>query len=247
MLKIVLPLVGYCHPLDTTVTGPTPLAPEHSTLLVSTLVHHLHPSESRRLIVVARRDDRHPSLLAAIERTAGCAIVGIDETSYGTTGALLGARHLLDGDDPLVVAACDQWIDIDPDACVAHMNEAGGDGLILTMPSDDPGATILRQDTRGWATRLVDHQGPSANAVAGPCVFRRGRDFLRAAEALVDDAGPAGCPGSVASVYSVLIEEGARIAVWRAHHESSTAYDLRNASDLQRLRAIAHARRTIAA
>lgn len=248
MFKIVLPVIG-CHSTrDTGATGPESPNGGDRVSLVDTLIHHLGPVAAQRLIVVARRVDLHVPLLATPQGSAaGCTTIGVDDTPHGTIGALLGARHLLDGDEALVVAPRDRWIDVDAAACVARMHEASGDGLILTMPSKDPGATVVRRDARDWVTRVVQPHGPSDEAVFGVCVFRRGRDFVRAAEAQLADASQAMPLSSVTSVYEALIEEGARIAAWPLNPETIATYDLRHQPDLDRLRAATHARRAIAA
>src|SRR5690606_11423332 len=116
---------------------------------------------------------------------------------------------MIDNDDPLMVANCDQYIDAGIDAYLAAQGDA--DGLIMTMWADDPKWSVVRRDAAGRVVQVVEKEVVSNEATVGIYNFRRGRDFVRAAEAMIAAGQRVNGEFYVAPVYDRLIVEGARI------------------------------------
>ena len=146
-----------------------------------------------------------------LERAApGCRIVPVDQVTEGAACTVLLARDCIDSDDPLMLANSDQWVDIEIDDYLASMDAADADGLIMTMKAHDPKWSFVGLDAAGWVTRVVEKQVISDEATVGIYNFRRGRDFVCAADQMIAKDLRVNDEFYVAPVYNELI--GARSA-----------------------------------
>ena len=98
---------------------------------------------------------------------------------------MLLARDFIDNDDALMLANSDQWVDIDIDHYLAAMDRQHADGLIMTMKADDPKWSFVGLDRANLVTRVVEKEVISDEATVGIYNFRRGGDFVRAADPMI--------------------------------------------------------------
>jgi dTDP-glucose pyrophosphorylase len=160
---------------------------------------------------------------------------------------VLLARDLIDTDEPLMIANSDQWVDVNINDYLATMTRQGADGLIMTMGADDPKWSFVGLDSRGFVTRIAEKQVISNEATVGIYNFRRGRDFVRAADAMIEQDLRVKGEFYVAPVYNELIEEGARVVVHNVGREGAGMYGLGLPEDLERFLASPVSHRAIAA
>ena len=119
--------------------------------------------------------------------------VVVDRLTEGQASTCLLARDLIANDTPLLIAACDNGMDLDPARFAEAAKQA--DALVFTFRDNE--AVLARPQAYGWMrtegdcvtgtsikvpisrTPMRDH------AVVGTFWFRRGRDFVAAAEAMI--------------------------------------------------------------
>jgi dTDP-glucose pyrophosphorylase len=147
---------------------------------------------------------------------------------------VLLARELIDTDDPLMLANSDQWVDVDIDRYLDGMERQRADGLIMTMTASDPKWSFVGLDQAGMATRVVEKEVISDEATVGIYNFRRGRDFVRAADGMIARNLRVNGEFYVAPVYNELIGEGARVAIHNVGREGAGMYGLGVPADLER-------------
>jgi len=250
MLNIVLPIAGRGRRFaDAGFTLPKPLIPVHGMPMIETVIHNVRPREPHRIIVVALREHlEYAGLIPILLRSApGCEIVPVEKVTDGAACTVLLARDLIDTDEPLMIANSDQWVDVDINDYLAAMTRQDADGLIMTMAADDPKWSFVGLDCRGFVTRVVEKQVISNEATVGVYNFRRGRDFVRAADAMVAQDLRVKGEFYVAPVYNELIEEGARVVVRNVGREGAGMYGLGLPEDLERFLASPVSQRAIAA
>ncbi|MGE0813469.1 MAG: glycosyltransferase family 2 protein [Vicinamibacterales bacterium] len=237
MLNIVLPIAGRGSRFsDAGYRLPKPLIPVHGIPMIEAVVRNVRPRSPHRFIVIALRAHLdHLGMRDAIERAApGAVVVPVDAVTEGAACTVLLAREHIDSDAPLMLANSDQWVDVDIDEYLAAMEGARADGLIMTMSADDPKWSFVGLTEDGFVTRVVEKEVISREATVGIYNFRRGADFVRAAEAMIARNLRVNGEFYVAPVYNELIAEGARIAVHNVGREGAGMYGLGIPSDLER-------------
>jgi len=236
MLNIVLPIAGRGSRFAVAgYTQPKPLIPIHGIPMIAAVVRNVRPRCPHRFIFVALAEHlERAGMREALSLAApGAVIVPVDRITDGAACTVLLARQYINSDDPLMLANSDQWVDIDIDDYLASMDRQRADGLIMTMRADDPKWSFVGLDGRRLVTRVVEKEVISNEATVGIYNFRRGSDFVRAAEQMIAKNLRVNNEFYVAPVYNELIAEGTRVAIYNVGHEGAGMYGLGIPSDLE--------------
>ncbi len=249
VLNIVLPIAGRGSRFTSAgYTLPKPLIPIHGAPMIAAVVRNIRPRGPHRFIFVALREhlDHQGMEEALLDAAPGCAIVPVDRVTEGAACTVLLARDLIDSNDPLMLANSDQWVDADIDAYLATMDRPRADGLIMTMTATDPKWSFVGLSTDRLVTRVAEKEVISNEATVGIYNFRRGSDFVSAADRMIAKNLRVNNEFYVAPTYNELIGDGARIAIFNVGGEGAGMYGLGIPSDLDRFLADSISRRAVA-
>jgi NDP-sugar pyrophosphorylase family protein len=236
MLNIVLPIAGRGSRFATAgYAQPKPLIPVHGEPMIAAVVRNVRPTRPHRFIFVALAEHlEHGGMRTALTVAApGCLIVPVERVTEGAACTVLLAREHIDTSDPLMLANSDQWVDLDIDDYLSTIERQRADGLIMTMKADDPKWSFVGLDRSNLVTRVVEKEVISHEATVGIYNFRRGSDFVRAADRMIARNLRVNNEFYVAPVYNELIEDGARIAIYNVGREGAGMYGLGIPSDLE--------------
>ncbi|HEU5006860.1 MAG TPA: glycosyltransferase family 2 protein [Jatrophihabitantaceae bacterium] len=216
ILQIVIPMAG--RGTRFTSAGyeqPKPLIDVVGKPMIERVIENLTPRRRHRFVFIVQRDhlDRHGIGELLARETESSVIVPLDAITAGAACTVLEARAELDPDQPLMIANCDQWLDIDIDDYLAASDFPGTDGLIMTMPASDPKWSYVGLDSQGLVTRVVEKQVISDHATVGVYNFAATRLFLDAADQMIAADKRVNGEFYVAPVYNELIAGGAAIGV----------------------------------
>ncbi len=236
MLNIVMPMAGRGKRFaEVGYEKPKPLIPIHGRPMTQVVIENLRPSRPHRFIFLILREhadafgfDRH-----LLSWAPGSEIVYVDSVTQGAACTVLLARDLIDNDDELMTANCDQWVDVPIDDYLDHMDRERADGMIMTMWSDDPKWSFVKFDPQGSIVEVVEKKLVSNEATVGIYNFRKGRDFVRAADAMIAEDFRVNGEFYVAPAYNWLIAEGQRLIVHNVGKEYAGMYGLGIPSDLE--------------
>ena len=236
MLNIVVPMAGRGSRFsEVGYTVPKPAIPIRGMPMIELVARSLRPARAHQLIFLVLKEhveqfgfDR---LLHRVDPSA--RIVTVDGVTEGAACTVLLARAAIDNDDPLMVANSDQWVDMNIDEYLSALDSSGADGLIMTMTADDPKWSYVGLDSRGRANRVVEKQVISPEATVGIYNFRRGRDFVWAADEMIRRNRRVNNEFYVAPVYNEMIALGARIDVYSVGLVSERMWGLGTPADLE--------------
>lgn len=235
MLNIVIPMAGAgSRFVKAGYVDPKPLIPVHSIPMIRLVIGNITPSCPHRFIFIAQNShlERY-DLPGKLETwTKGCSIIGIDGLTAGAACTVLKAKSLINTEEPLMIANSDQYVDISIDAYLSHGTEK--DGQIMTMSADDPKWSFIDTDDQGNVTRLVEKEVISSEATVGIYNFAHGRDFVRAAEAMIEKNLRVNNEFYVAPAYNQLIREGKKIGWFNIGCVDNGMHGLGTPADLTR-------------
>jgi dTDP-glucose pyrophosphorylase len=236
MLNIVIPMAGAGSRFAAVgYKDPKPLISVHGTPMIKVVIDNLRPSEQHRFVFICQQAHIAAySLTAKLSAWApGCEIVGLSGMTDGAACTVLSSRALIDNDDALMIANSDQYVDIDVDAYLAKMHSDALDGLIMTMKASDPKWSYVGFDSQGAVNRVVEKQVISDEATVGIYNFRRGRDFVLAADEMVARNLRVNNEFYVAPAYDQLIEAGHRVGIYNVGEEGRGMYGMGIPDDLE--------------
>jgi len=216
--------------------------------MITAVVNNIRPRCSHRFIFVALREHLdHLGMRETLEAAApGSVVVPVDHVTEGAACTVLLASALIDTGEPLMLANSDQWVDVDIDAYLAAMETSSADGLIMTMAATDPKWSFVGIGANGMVNRVVEKQPISNEATVGIYNFRRGTDFVRAANRMIANNARVNNEFYVAPVYNELIADGARITIYNVGSEGDGMYGLGIPADLEQFVAASVSLRAVA-
>lgn len=249
-MNIVIPMAGRGKRFaDAGHTTPKPLIPIHDKPMIEVVLNNLRPRRAHRFVFVVLgahiAEFRLDTVLKAL--VPDCAVIGVDQVTEGAACTVLLARDLIDNDDALMIANCDQWVDAEIDDYLGVMDREGADGLIMTMWADDPKWSFVRFDASGAVCEVVEKQVVSNEATVGIYNYRRGRDFVRAADRMIAADRRVNGEFYVAPVYNELLRAGRKVIVYNVGRELDGMYGLGIPADLAKFQQLPVSRKAVGA
>ena len=248
MLEIVVPMAGRGsrfaergYPL------PKPLIPVRGVPMIELVIENLRPSSPHRFTFLCQRDhlEEH-GLGEKLQHWApGSSVVPLDRVTEGAACTALLARDHIDLANPLMIANCDQYIDVEIDDYLAALGE-GDDGLIMTMRADDPKWSFVGLDAAGRVERVAEKEVISHDATVGVYNFRRAADFVSGAEEMIEKDLRVNNEFYVAPVYNLLIARGAVVGIYPIGSVGAGMYGLGIPEDLMAFELLDVAGRAVA-
>jgi NDP-sugar pyrophosphorylase family protein len=235
MLNIVLPIAGRGSRFAKEgYKLPKPLIPIHGVPMIEVVVRNVKPTIPHHFTFIALKE--HLDFLGmdeTLNRIApGCSIISVNNVTEGAACTVLLAKEIINNDHPLMIANSDQWVDIDINDYIAQMEKLNIDGLIMTMYSNDPKWSYVGFNEQGGVNRLVEKEVISNEATVGIYNFKRGKDYVSAAEEMIGNGLRVNGEFYVAPVYNILLERGMEFNVHNVGSEYNGMYGLGIPDDL---------------
>lgn len=237
MLNIVLPMAGRgSRFVDAGYEKPKPLIEVHGKPMIDVVVHNISPKEEHRFIfVVLKEQTERYGLKEHLRQIApGCEIVEVSHVTEGAACTVLLTKEYIDNEEPLMIANCDQWVDIDINEYLAVMKKEQADGLIMTMKADDPKWSFVEYGADGRITGIREKEVVSEEATVGIYNYVKGSDFVRAAETMMKEEMRVNNEFYVAPAYNLLLRgHDYKIVTYNIGAEAAGMYGLGTPKDLE--------------
>jgi len=159
-------------------------------------------------------------------------VIGIDGVTDGAACTVLLARALIDNDQQLMIANCDQFIDIDIDDYLNAFDVTTSHGMVMTMTASDDKWSFVRLNDAGHVTELREKQPISDEATVGIYNFATGAEFVAAADAMISKNIRTNNEFYVAPVYNEMIAAGQLIDIFNIGAVGDGMYGLGTPADL---------------
>lgn len=236
-LQIVIPMAGRGSRFASAgFTTPKPLIPVGGRPMIQWVIDNIRPRRAHRFIFLclAEHLQAYPEVAAELRRICpGCEIVPVSTVTEGAACTVLLARPFIDSADPLMIANSDQIVDLEINEYLEAGDAADVAGLIMTFWSDHPKWSYCRLRADGTVGEVVEKQVVSNEATVGIYNFRHGRDYVRAAEAMMAANLRVNNEFYVAPTYNQLIAAGGKIVTRKTGREYAGMYGLGIPEDLE--------------
>ncbi len=237
MINIVLPIAGRGSRFaEAGFELPKPLIPVHGIPMIEVVVNNIRPKCEHRFIFVALKEHLdHLGMKETLNRIApGCIIIPVTEVTEGAACTVLLAREFINNHDQLMLANSDQWVDIDINNYLNEIDKQNADGLIMTMWADHPKWSYVGFDNKGFVNNVVEKQVISNEATVGIYNFKRGLDFVKAADQMIAKDLRVNNEFYVAPAYNEMIVKGAKNVIFNVGKEYNGMYGMGIPSDLDK-------------
>ena len=230
MLNIVIPMAGRGSRFaNAGYELPKPLIDVNGRPMIEVVTRNIAPKCEHRFIYICQQEHLEKYALAEkLEKISpNSAIVTVDHITEGAACTVLLAEKYIDNDDPMMIANSDQFVDTDINEYLSAMGDS--DGLIMTMPADDPKWSFIKYDENGYVTMVREKEVISNEATVGIYNYANGSDFVKYAKQMIRKNIRVNNEFYVAPVYNEMIEDGKKIVfkdVGEKMHGLGTPEDL---------------------
>jgi dTDP-glucose pyrophosphorylase len=236
MTNIVIPMAGAgSRFVAAGYTDPKPLIKVNGYEMIRVVIENLRPLTAHRFIFVCQNS--HIGKYDLKERLSawapGCQIIGVNGLTSGAACTVLAVRELIDNESSLMIANSDQYIDQNINDYLSKLVDSELDGLVMTMTAEDPKWSYVGLGEGDLVTKVAEKRVISNEATVGIYNFKRGRDFVAAADEMIQLDLRVNGEFYVAPVYNLLIDSGARIGIHNVGSEANGMYGLGTPSDLE--------------
>ena len=238
-LNIVMPIAGAGQRFkDAGYTDPKPLIKIDGTPMWELVWRNIAPfKRASRVHILARS-----SAISVIRSESALEnLICVDRLTDGAACTVLEAEQFIDNYDPLLIVNGDQYIEgLDIDAFLDYAKDYHGCIMTFDVAPDDPpkwsyvkyGSDLIS------IAQVAEKKKISSEATCGIYYFRHGRDFLRAAHAMITKDIRTNGEFYLCPVYNEMIDEGLWVGAWKVNDHSATMHGLGTPEDLEKF--IAH-------
>lgn len=236
MLNIVIPMAGAGSRFaNAGYIPPKPLITIHGTPMIKIVIDNLRPKTPHKFIFIFQ--ERHESAYSIRDKLEAWApnslTIEVSGLTEGAACTVLQARDYIDTEEPLMIANSDQYIDRSIDDYLNYFSKAPLDGLIMTMRSNEKKWSYVGLDSNFLVKTVVEKQVISNEATVGIYNFKKGRDFVSAADRMILANERVNGEFYVAPAYNQMIQQGGKIGTLNVGDAGEIMHGLGTPEDLE--------------
>lgn len=143
--------------------------------------------------------------------TPNCNIIQVDGITEGAAVTTLLAKEFINNDMPLIIANSDQLVRWNSKAFIDEMLIKNSDGSILTFTSTHPKWSYAKLNAAGFIEEVAEKNPISDNASVGIYYWKKGSDYVKYAEQMIDNNIRTNNEFYICPVYNEAIKDGKTI------------------------------------
>tara|TARA_Y100001972_G_scaffold128324_1_gene188546 strand:- start:1196 stop:1912 length:717 start_codon:yes stop_codon:yes gene_type:complete len=219
-MKILIPMAGEGSRFAKEgYTFPKPLIDVNGKPMIQTVVENL--DYDAEYIFLARKEhlETYVGLRSTLDRITNgkFKIVEVDQLTEGAACTALLAREHIDNDEDLLIANSDQFIEYSPENFKTLKEMTDADAIVYTFEAVHPKWSFVKTNSRGVITEVAEKNPISNIATCGIYWYRKGSDFVKYADQMVEKNIRVNNEFYIAPVYNELIEDGKKLIPFFVH------------------------------
>lgn len=218
-VRIVVPMAGMGRKFkEAGYAFPKPLIDIGGKTMIELVTGNIKPKENHRFVFICQREhytmyDLHNVLKNATGNKFDVVPI-MGQTKGAACTVLCGIEHI-NNDEELIIANSDQVIDFAMDDFLREARKKDADGMILVFESNHPRWSYARTNSKNLVLETAEKKVISNNATAGIYYFKRGSDFVKAAQSMIFKDCHHNNEFYVCPAYNELVLEGKRIYIYK--------------------------------
>lgn len=182
MINVLLPSMGSSSFFKDNYF-PKPLYEISGKTMLELVVENYSDIELQNYIFIFSEDDcvkfhldKSAQILSPLSK-----VIKLKKQTAGALCTCLMAIDYINNDTPLIIANSDQIINVDYSKVIDYFESIDADAGLITFPSIHPRWSYGRKDGN-YIVEVAEKRPISRNAIAGFYYYRKGSDFIKAAQ-----------------------------------------------------------------
>lgn len=219
-MKILIPMAGEGSRFSKEgYTFPKPLIDVNGKPMIQTVVENLDYDAEYIFLVRKEHLETYEGLYSTLERITNgkFKVVQIDELTEGAACTALLAKDYIDDSEDLLIANSDQFIEYSPENFKTLKEMTDADAIVYTFEAVHPKWSFVKTNSRGVVTEVAEKKPISNIATCGIYWYRRGSDFVKYANKMIEKDIRVNGEFYIAPVYNELIKDGKTLIPFFVH------------------------------
>ncbi len=219
-MKILIPMAGEGSRFAKEgYTFPKPLIDVKGKPMIQKVVENLDFDCEYIFLVRKKHIEQYEGILGTLSQVTNnnFKYVVVDGLTEGAACTALLAKEFIDNDEDLLIANSDQFIDYEPENFKALRNLTNCDAMVFTFNAVHPKWSFVKTNSRGYITEVAEKKPISNIATCGIYWYRRGSDFVKYAEQMIEKDIRVNNEFYIAPVYNELIADGKTLIPFYVH------------------------------
>lgn len=211
-MNVLIPMAGAGSRFEKAgYTFPKPLIDVRGKPMIQWVVDNLNV-EAKYIFIVQKNHFEKYNLKDTLNNFCpNNEIVQIDGITEGAACTTLLAKQYIDKDEPLIIANSDQFVEWNNEEFIYTSTTGDLDGNILTFKSTHPKWSYAKTNELGYVTEVAEKRPISDIATVGIYYWRRGSDYVKYAEQMIQKNIRVNNEFYVCPVFNEAIEDGKKI------------------------------------
>ena len=219
-MNILIPMAGEgSRFVEEGYTFPKPLIDVNGKPMIQAVVENL--DFNANYIFLVRKDhlEKYEGLEDTLQRITNgkCTIVKVDSLTEGAACTALLAKEFIDNDEDLLIANSDQYIEYSPENFNLMKELTNCDAMVYTFEAVHPKWSFVKTNSRGIVTEVAEKRPISNIATCGIYWYRKGSDFVKYAEQMIEKDIRVNNEFYIAPAYNELIKDGKILVPFFVH------------------------------
>ena len=214
-MNVLIPMAGAGSRFEKAgYTFPKPLIDVRGKPMIQWVVDNLNV-EAKYIFIVQQSHFKKYNLKETLSNFCpNNEIIQIDGITEGAACTTLLAKQYIDKDEPLIIANSDQFVEWDSDEFIYSCSASDLDANILTFNSTHPKWSYAKLNDLGFVTEVAEKKPISDLATAGIYYWRKGSDYVKYAEQMIDKNIRVNSEFYVCPVFNEAIQDNKKVRTY---------------------------------
>ena len=211
-MNVLIPMAGAGSRFaEAGYTFPKPLIEVGNKPMIQVVTDNLN-IEAHHIFIVQKEHYQKYNLETVLKLIKpNCSIVQVEGVTEGAACTTLLAKKLINNDNPLVIANSDQFVEWNANEVMYAFSTEGIDGGILPFQSTHPKWSYAKKNDSGFVSEVAEKKPISTNATVGIYYYKKGSDYVKCAEEMIEKNIRTNNEFYVCPVYNQLIKKGGKV------------------------------------
>ena len=214
-MNVLIPMAGAGSRFEKAgYTFPKPLIDVRGKPMIQWVVDNLNV-EAKYIFIVQQSHFKKYNLKETLSNFCpNNEIIQIDGITEGAACTTLLAKQYIDKDEPLIIANSDQFVEWESDEFIYSCSASDLDANILTFNSTHPKWSYAKLNDLGFVTEVAEKKPISDLATAGIYYWRKGSDYVKYAEQMIDKNIRVNSEFYVCPVFNEAIQDNKKVRTY---------------------------------
>lgn len=186
-MNIVIPMAGDGSRFSQAgYSLPKPLIEINDEPMIKVVVDNINIDANYIFIVQKKHYEKYNLKYLLNLISPNCKIIQVEELTQGAACTVLLSKEFINNDQPLIIANSDQYISWDSYNFMYNIENSDLDGSILTFNSNHPKWSYVKLNEKNHVSQVAEKLPISNIATVGLYYWKKGEDFVKYAEQMIN-------------------------------------------------------------